>query len=252
MRASPGSRRSTDFSARPTHLPVRPRCRGAHHRSAGRTQDIVTYAHAGNAIVAAQGHGRLVHRPCRRDHDRSGRDGGRERDGLPGRRVRRPHRARARPGRRAHGSVPGARRRNLVSVAQASSLVAYAMGAITDLPNADDYHIRLGRQRAWLRPHRRSRSAAVDRAYELGGLDAHDVVGLLTWMHGVAGTHTRWVVGQELWKMFEDGGVALEDIFEQVVAHNPTAWMQGSLIGAMAATPTADARAADRRRPSAG
>src|SRR5262249_16667346 len=35
-------------------------------------------------------------------------------------------------------------------------------------------------------------------------------------------------------------GQTLEAIFEQVVAHN-TSWMQGSLIGAMAATPTDDA-----------
>ena len=189
-------------------------------------QDIVTYAHAGNAIVAAQGNGRLS-----MDHataimislaetaDESGMGflghafGDLIERGLDPVAV--------------HTALYQALQGNLVSVAQASSLVAYVMGAITELPNADDYQYALAASVLAQAPSEVG-VGAVDRAYELGGIDAHDVVGLMTWMHGVAGTHTRWFVGQELWKMFEDGGVALEDIFEQVVrVPRPVVWTQG-------------------------
>jgi hypothetical protein len=129
---------------------------------------------------------------------------------------------------------------NLVGAVPASSMIAYAMGAITDIPNADDYHYAFGSMLAQAAPE--AAVGAVDRAYEAGALDAHDVVGLLTWMHGVAGPDTRWVIGQELWKMHEDGGVALADIFVRIVATitDSTSWMRGALIGVMAATAPAD------------
>lgn len=124
---------------------------------------------------------------------------------------------------------------HLVTAAQAASLVAYVAGAISNLPNADGYHYGMAASiLAQTAPE--DAVAAFDRAYELGGIDAHDVVSLLTWMHGVAGTFSRWEIGRELWKMFDEGGVAIADIFAQVVAHNSASWMQGSLIGAMAAT----------------
>ncbi|MBY0323689.1 MAG: DUF4114 domain-containing protein [Reyranella sp.] len=126
---------------------------------------------------------------------------------------------------------------HVAGAVQASSLIAYAMGAITDLPNADAYHYAFGSILAQAAPE--DAVPAVDRAYEAGALDAHDVVGLLTWMHTVAGDFSRWVIGQELWKMYEDGGYALDAIFGQIVANTSLGWMQGSLIGAMAASPDA-------------
>ena len=128
---------------------------------------------------------------------------------------------------------------NLVEAVPASSVIAYAMGAITGLPNADDYHYAFGSILAQAAPE--AAVGAVDRAYEAGAIDAHDVVGLLTWMHGVSAAptaDTRSVIGQELWKMHEDGGVALADIFARIVATvtESTSWMRGALIGVMSAT----------------
>ena len=128
---------------------------------------------------------------------------------------------------------------NLVEAVPASSVIAYAMGAITGLPNADDYLYAFGSILAQAAPE--AAVGAVDRAYEAGAIDAHDVVGLLTWMHGVSGAltaDTRWVIGQELWKMHEDGGVALAEIFTRIVATvtESTSWMRGALIGVMSAT----------------
>ena len=77
---------------------------------------------------------------------------------------------------------------NLVEAVPASSVIAYAMGAITGLPNADDYLYAFGSILAQAAPE--AAVGAVDRAYEAGAIDAHDVVGLLTWMHGVSGALT--------------------------------------------------------------
>ncbi|HZX83197.1 MAG TPA: hypothetical protein VFF19_06505, partial [Reyranella sp.] len=128
---------------------------------------------------------------------------------------------------------------DLVTHEQASSFVGFATWAIAARPDADLYMASFART-VLARTDPAAAVAAVDRVYELGLVEAEDVASLLTYMHDTAGTHSRWAIGQELWKMFDDGGYALADIFGQVVAHNPIYWMQGSLIGAMAATPTTD------------
>ena len=203
-------------------------------------QDIVTYAHAANAIVAAEGDGRLSMDHATRiliSLAETADEGGMGYLGHAfGDLIERGLDPIA-----VQTAFSQSLQANTVSIDQASSMVAYVAGAITGLANADDYHYALG----WVLAQATSEVGvgAVDRAYELGAIDAHDVVGLLTWMHSIAGTHTRWLIGQELWKMHEDGGVALDAIFEQIVATSyggATSWMEGALIGAIAATPTAD------------
>ncbi|GEP53785.1 DUF4114 domain-containing protein [Reyranella soli] len=196
--------------------------------------DLVTYAHAANAIVAAEGHGTLATANAAAillglaetatDSDMAFLAIG-FRDliqrGLDPSEV---------------GSILSwALELDLVTHVQASSFVAFAAWAISDRPDADLYMASFG-SAVLAGTDPAAAVAAVDHVYELGLLAAEDVVSLLTYMHNTAGAHTRWVIGQELWKMFEDGGYALEDIFGQVVAHNSISWMQGSLIGAMAAT----------------
>ncbi len=212
--------------------------------------DLVTYAHAANAITAAEGHGTLATANAAAillglaetaaDSDMAFLAIG-FRD-LISRAARRQRRAdRSCPGHLTSIWSPMCRRR------PSSPSAAWA---ISDRPDADLYMASFASMvLAWTDPA--AAVAAVDHVYELGLLAAEDVVSLLTYMHNTAGAHTRWVVGQELWKMFEDGGYALEEIFEQVVAHNSISWMQGSLIGAMAATPTDERFAADHCRPCA-
>ncbi|MBI2739544.1 MAG: DUF4114 domain-containing protein [Rhodospirillales bacterium] len=201
-------------------------------------QDILTYGHAANAIVAAQGDGRLSMDHATRllislteTADEAGV----------------AYLAYAFGDLIERGLDPVAvqtvffqsLQANMVSIEQASSMVAYLAGAITGLANADDYHYALGSVLAQATSE--VGVGAVDRVYELLAIDAHDVVGLLTWMHSIAGTHTRWIIGQELWKMHDDGGVALDAIFGRIVATlgGGASWMEGALIGAMAATANA-------------
>ena len=106
-------------------------------------QDILTYAHAANAIVAAQGDGRLsMDNACRTliclaesaDESEIAHLGhafgdlierGLDRDAVL---------------TAFSQSLQG----SMISIAQASSMVAYVAGGIGGLANADDYHYALG------------------------------------------------------------------------------------------------------------
>ena len=117
----------------------------------------------------------------------------------------------------------------LIQPAAAVSLVAYVMGAISSLSNADDYERGLASVLA--ETTAAVAVAAVDRAFDAGGIGAAEVVALLAYLQDAAGVAAT--IAPELLKMADQGGLTFTAIFDEV-GPRVSSLRQGQLVAAMA------------------
>ncbi|MEP9375337.1 DUF4114 domain-containing protein [Aquabacter sp. CN5-332] len=141
----------------------------------------------------------------------------------------------------AAGMAPGNAEANLshaldagwATTAKMASLIAYAAGVTSSLPNANDYDQSLAIPLA--RAGAAGAVDAVDRAYEADGIPAAHVVQLLTYVQFTSALGSQTVIGPELMKMAVDGGLGIPAVIDQIISILPNfSYYAPQLISAMA------------------